>query len=137
MYTLLQQTTERHVWEQTKADAEIIFKFKLESVCQLTPLVLRVIKRGIVPFSLLHRVKRGGQESRFLCVQWTSFQEDFFVTLLSIVGTKTHGNLTPFSSPLWRWIYRTQCCSSFKETSSIADGRAKREAGRDAAHLCK
>lgn len=44
MYTLLQQTTERNVWEQTKAGAEIIFKLKFESDCRLTPLLLRVVK---------------------------------------------------------------------------------------------
>lgn len=42
----------------------------------------------------------------------------------------TVSNLTPLSLPLWRPIYRTQGCSSFKETSSIADGRAKKEGRR-------
>lgn len=44
MYTLLQHTIERNLWEQTKADAEIIFELRFESVCCLTTLLLKVVK---------------------------------------------------------------------------------------------
>lgn len=42
----------------------------------------------------------------------------------------TDGNLTPLVHPFGDKIYRTQCQSSFKETSPIADGRAKKEGRR-------
>lgn len=77
MYTLLQHVTESNVWEQTKADAEIIFKFRLESKT-LTFKSGRMRDCSFSPPSQGRKVRIG--EQVFLC-SVDKFSEGFFLSL--------------------------------------------------------